>query len=227
MPEPLPAQQTPGWSYLDDHLWHTCEIVADVLGGTVAQRPLLATRAPLAPGERALAVGPATRLTWRAFGNGSYTSSQVVAFGSPAFVIGSLLGNAVGNSVRRRQAARDAQPRWVVDGGGELTVTPRKAHFAGQNTSNELNYTGLDSIDLVGPDMVETSFISTVGRPCTLRLQTLWASLIFVLAALEAFPSHPRLLARGWLPLGFEQRCAAMGRPCKPAAEIAARSRTR
>lgn len=217
----------PGWSPLDDHLWYTCEILADVIQGTVGQRPLLATRAPLSAGDRALAVGPANRYTWRALGNGSYNRSQVVAFGSPAFVVGSLLRNAMGNSSRRRQAARDAQPRWVLDGGGELTVTPRKAYFAHPNAWLDLNWSGLSSIDLVDPDLLEASFHNTAGGgQVTVRLQTLWASLIFVLAALDAFPGHPRLLSRGWLPPDFEQRCAALGWPCQPVARLAVGSQT-
>lgn len=109
---------TPAWSFLDDHLWHSCEIVADLLADGLARRPLIATTARLERDDRALAVGPGQRSTWRAPGDGRYQHNSVVAVGNPTFVIGSLLGSAIGNAARRRQAARDARPRWVVDGPG-------------------------------------------------------------------------------------------------------------
>ncbi|UFQ19645.1 MULTISPECIES: hypothetical protein [Streptomyces] len=67
--------------------------------------------ARLAPGELSVAVGPASRSTWRAVGDGSYRHSSVLAVGQPAFVIGSPVGSALGNAARRRQAAADARQR--------------------------------------------------------------------------------------------------------------------
>ncbi|MFI9723853.1 hypothetical protein ACIHFE_30055 [Streptomyces sp. NPDC052396] len=209
------------WSPLDEYLWHSCDILADVLEGRLSQRPLVATTAPLDRGEQALAVGPGQRLTWRAAGDGSYSHSGVVAFGSPAFVIGSLVGSALGNSARRRQAALDAQPRWVWEGAGEVTLTTRGAYFAHPQARLVLYWHSLDAIDLAAADVFQTSFVSTREHYCSVRLHTPWASLMFALAAVTAFPAHPRLLSRGWLPPDFEHRCAAIGRPCRPAAQLA------
>ncbi|WP_406457891.1 hypothetical protein OH768_27315 [Streptomyces sp. NBC_01622] len=174
-------------------------------------------------GERALAVGPAQRQTWRALGNGSYTHTNAAAFGSPGFVIGSLAGSALGNAARRRQAARDAEPRWVVDGTGAVTLTLQKLHFA-HTAELDLDWGALNSIELAAPDVFQTSFVNTRGSHTTVRVQTPWASLAFVLAAITAFPAHPRLLTRGWLPPDFEERCARAGRPCRPAAQPALRA---
>ncbi|WP_282703422.1 hypothetical protein [Streptomyces sp. CC219B] len=210
------------WSQLDEYLWHTCDIIADLFEGRLAQRPLVATVARLEPGDRALAVGPAQRLTWRALGDGSYSHQSVVAFGQPAFVIGSMLGAAIGNSARRRAAADDATPRWVSDGSGEVTITTKKIYFGHPQNWLDLSWGGLDSIDLVAPEVFQTSFQNTNanGRQTTVQLRTPWASLLFVLAAITAFPAHPRLLGRGWLPPDFEERCAAIGRPCRPAVHL-------
>lgn len=210
------------WSSLDDHLWHSCEIVADLLMGGLARRPLVATTARLEHGDRALAVGPGQRSTWRALGNGRYQHNDVVAFGSPAFVIGSLVGAAVGNSTRRRRAARDAQPRWVVDGPGEVTITRQKLHFASSTSGLDLDWKALSAIDLISVASFQTSFVSTRGQQVTTMVHTPWASLAFAVAAITAFPAHPRLLNGGWLPPGFEQKCARFGRPCRPAAALAA-----
>ncbi|MDA5283888.1 hypothetical protein [Streptomyces sp. Isolate_45] len=214
-------ERQPGWSWLDEYLWVTCDIVADLAEGRLAQRPLVATTARLEPGERTLAVGPATCLTWRSLGNGSYTHESVAAFGSPALVLLSMAGSALGNSSRRRAAAQAAQPRWVMDGSGEITVTTRKVYFGYPRGSFSLYWGGLEAIDLVAPEVFQTSYRSIRdGRQTTIRLQTPWASLLFVLAATAGFPAHPRLLGQGWLPLDFERRCIRFGRPFRPASRL-------
>ncbi|MGW1785204.1 hypothetical protein ACWCQQ_39845 [Streptomyces sp. NPDC002143] len=214
-------EQRPGWSWLDEYLWCSCDIIADLAEGRLERRPSVATVARLEPGERALAVGPAQRVTWRALGDGRYRHHNVFAFGSPAFVLGSIATSALGNSARRRAAANDAQPRWVVDGSGEITVTTRKVSFGHPKCPLDLAWGGLDTIDLVAPEVFETSFRNIHnGQQTTVQLHTPWASLLFVLAAVTAFPAHPRLLGRGWLPPDFERRCADMGRPCRPAAGL-------
>ncbi|MEV7416654.1 hypothetical protein [Streptomyces sp. NPDC089919] len=214
--QPAPPAHAP-WTALDDHLLYTCGVVYDLMQGRLAERRPVPTMARLVPGELSLAVGPAARLTWRALGDGSYQHSSVMAFGSTAFVVGSLAGSALGNAARRNAAAADAQPRWVHDGTGELTVTNRRAYFGHPQSFLDLNWTGLDTIDLVAPDVFQCSFQNThAGGYSTIQVHSMWASLVFVLAAHVAFPAHPRLLARGWLPPDFEARCAAVGAVCPP-----------
>ncbi|MGW6535483.1 hypothetical protein ACWGBV_01710 [Streptomyces sp. NPDC055051] len=219
---PAPADQPP-WTQFDEYLWHTCEIVADVVQGQLDRRPLVATVAPLPPGDLALVTGPAQSFKWMALGDGSYHHTQIAAAGSSAFVIGSLLGNAAGNSSRRAAAARDAQPRWVAGDPGEVTVSRMGAfiiHPVKPADSVLLYWSGLRSIDLVAPDVFHTHLVTTDGAQVAMRIATPWASLMFALAALTRFPAHPRLLERGWLPPGFEQRSAALGRPCRPATDL-------
>lgn len=220
---PPPRQgDRPAWSALDDYLWHSCDIVADLLTGGLAQRPLIATTARLEHDDRALAVGPGQRSTYRALGDGRYQQNNVVAVGNPAFVIASLLGSAVGNTARRRQAARNAQPRWVFDGAGEVTITRQKLHLASSTIGLDLDWRALSTIDLVSADAFQTSFVNTRGQQVTTMVHTPWASLAFAVAAITAFPAHPRLLSGGWIPPGFEQKCARFGRACRPAATLAA-----
>ncbi|WP_238697283.1 hypothetical protein [Streptomyces sp. E2N166] len=111
----------------------------------------------------------------------------------------------------------------MVDGIGEVTLTLQRLHFA-HAAGLDLDWRALSSIELAAPDVFQTSFIDTRGSQTTVRVQTPWASLAFALAAITAFPAHPRLLNRGWLPPDFEQRCARVGRPCRPAAHLALRS---
>lgn len=119
------------WTALDDHLLYTCHVVHEVAEGRIGNCTPVPTRARLGPGEMPLAVGPAVRSSWRGLGDGTYTHGSMLAFGGPAFVVGSLVGSALGNAARRRRAAADAQPRWVTEGPGELTVTDRRACFGG------------------------------------------------------------------------------------------------
>ncbi|MEU1816533.1 hypothetical protein ABZ543_15225 [Streptomyces roseifaciens] len=213
----------PVWSPLDDYLWHTCDILADLVEGRLDRRPLIATTASMAHGDRALAVGPGQRVTWRALGDGSYLHEGGFAFGRPGFVLASVAATAVTNSVRRSRAARDAQPRWVVDGPGEVTVSVRGMHFAHPTSWLDLYWNGPNgwrAIDLVAPDVFQATFVSDRGEQITTRVHSPWASLMFVLSARASFPAHPRLLGGGWLPPDFEHRCALMERPCRPAARL-------
>ncbi|MEV7523751.1 hypothetical protein [Streptomyces sp. NPDC091371] len=207
----------PAWTAFDDHLLYTVRVVHDLMQGRLSERRPVPSAARLAPGELSLAVGPASRFTWRALGNGTYQHNSVVAFGGPAFVIGSMVGSALGNAARRNRAAADAQPRWVADGSGELTVTNRRAYFGQTQRFLDLNWSGLHAVDLVGPEVFQCSFQDVYGGGhCTVQLHSMWASLMFALAAHVAFPAHPRLLSGGWLPPDFEARCAAIGADCPP-----------
>ncbi|QES59020.1 hypothetical protein DEJ51_17680 [Streptomyces venezuelae] len=103
----------------------------------------------------------------------------------------------------------------MADGPGELTVTNRRAYFGQTARPLDLNWSGLQSVDLVGPDVFRCSFQDANGGGyCTVQLHSMWASLMFALAAHVAFPAHPRLLSGGWLPPDFEARCAAVGADC-------------
>ncbi|MBO0657251.1 hypothetical protein J1792_32425 [Streptomyces triculaminicus] len=207
---------------MDEYLWHTCDILADLVEGRLDRRPLIASTARLGYGDRVLAVGPGQRVSWRALGDGSYVHEGGFAVGSPAFVLASMAATALTNSSRRNQAWRNAQPRWVVDGTSEITISVQ-GMFSAHPTSALGFYwqsDGWREIDLVGPDVFQTSFVDTRGQYSTVRIHTPWASLIFALVARASFPAHPRLLGRSWLPPDFEERCARMGRPCRPAAKL-------
>ncbi|MQY15227.1 hypothetical protein SRB5_54060 [Streptomyces sp. RB5] len=217
------------WTQLDEYLWHTCDILADLIEDRLDQRALVPTFARVDAGDRVLASGPAQRLTWRGYGNGSYTHSNVMALGGPAFVIGTMVGNAIGNNARKRAAENAAQPRWIPDGVGEVSITTRKVYFGHPETWLDLHWDSLDQIDLIAPEFFQTTFRnSNAGnQSLSVQIHSPWASLIFVLAALTSFPAHPRLLGHGWLPPDFESRCTAMGRPCRPAPGLVIERATR
>ncbi|MCF2532049.1 hypothetical protein [Yinghuangia soli] len=218
-----PQQPDPAaaWLPIDDYLWHTCDIVADIVEGRVDRRPRMASMARLQPGERVLACGPAQRFTLRQAGDGSYRHQGGFAFGSPAFVAGAVAVNAMGNAARRRQAAQDMVPRWMPDGGGEATITEQGVYLAHPISPLTLGFTGLDAIDLPTLDAFEGRFRDVhSGHYISIRLHSPWAPLMFVLGALAAFPAHPRLLGGAWLPPGFLYKCAVYGRPVRPVPDV-------
>jgi hypothetical protein len=224
----LPAQREnlPPWTPLDDFLLFTCDVVADVATGRADRRPPVPSVIRLNPGEHALAMGPAERFTMRAPGDGSYTQSSTFAFGSPTFVAGALAANAIGNSVRRNNAARGLIPRWMPDGFGDITITDKHVQLIHPVAPLSLYWNGLDAIELPAPGVFQASFQDIHGHGfMSIRLHTPWASLIFALAAIDSFPAHPRLLSGSWLPPYFEQHCAAHGRYCRPAARMAVEKR--
>ncbi|QNE79267.1 hypothetical protein F0344_16545 [Streptomyces finlayi] len=103
-----------------------------------------------------------------------------------------------------------------------MTITCQKLHFASSAGGLDLDWKALSTIDLVSVATFQTSFVNTHGQRVKTMVHTPWASLAFAVAAITAFPAHPRLLSGGWLPPGFEQKCARFGRPCRPAATLAA-----
>ncbi|MFI9206050.1 hypothetical protein [Streptomyces sp. NPDC053048] len=210
------------WSVLDEHLWHSCDILADLVEGRLDRRPPIATTARIQRGDRVLAVGPAQRASWRALGDGSYVQESGFVVGRPAFVLAGVAATAIANSARRNRAARDAQPRWVLDGPGEVTISVYGMYFAHPTSPLGLYWDsdGWRAIDLVAPDAFQASFVDTRGQHVTVRVHSPWASLMFALAARSSFPAHPRLLGRSWLPPEFEEHCARAGRPCRPAARL-------
>lgn len=215
------SQPADGWTQNDEFLWHTCDIVADVVTGQADRRPLVASTARIAAGERALATGTGDQYRLRAVGNGRYRSTGVAAVGRPGFVVGALALNALSNASRRKRAQADTVPRWVHDGGGELTITQMSAYLVHPRNPLSLGFTGLDQIDLPEPGVFEARYHDMYGKGyMTVRVTTAWASLMFALAALAAFPAHPRLLGGTWLPPEFEARCNQFGRPVRPAQRL-------
>ena len=203
------------WTVLEDCLLSACRIVNGLVHGRLDTRPLVPTTVRLESGERVLAAGPAELYSWRALGDGSYVHEGMQVFGGLGFLLLSVLGSALVNAIRRRQAEADAESRWVAEEGAMATITDRRVCFRGPDTALDVGWDALDMVELVASDVVELSFDDIRhGDYRTLRVRSEWAALMFAIAAHTAFPAHPRLLSGGWLPPGFEERCAAIGRWC-------------
>ncbi|MCC3762139.1 hypothetical protein K3N28_03510 [Glycomyces sp. TRM65418] len=202
------------WTVYDAHLHYTCAAVQDLRQTGLQGWNPVPTMARTDPGEFPLAEGPATPMYYQAAGDGSYQQSGMFAFGSAGFVAGMFAVNAVANSAARRKAQADLQRRWMPAPPGVVMVSQTRALFWNPNENYSLYWDGLDMIDLTGPDSVMFRYKGVdTGLDTVVQFQTLWAVLIFALACHAAFPNHPRWRSGEWLPVGFEDRCAAAGHP--------------
>lgn len=120
------------WTTRDDVLQYTCALAGELARGgpMVSAREVAAPFPPTLGEEQPLwAAGPFTLHEWRAPGDGSWQSNQMVAFGTGAvgagLVIGSLIGGAIANSRARREAQAAAVPRWMPIGQGVLYLSHR------------------------------------------------------------------------------------------------------
>ncbi|MFC6013731.1 hypothetical protein [Nocardia lasii] len=203
-----------GWTWFDDYLLYTCG-VADLLArGEVALIPHTATRVRIEPGEVGLAEGAVNWYTWRAGGDGGRTTARLPVVGPPPIALAAQLGNAVADRTRRQQAAAAARPRWVYERAGSVMISDRRLHLANPDRSFSLYWSALESIDLTAPDRVGCRFPDREGTLQQIQVQTPWAALIFVTAALRHFPHHPVLKSGTWLPSGFEDKCHLAGKKC-------------
>lgn len=202
-----------GWTWFDDYLLYTCG-VADLLARGQADRiPSSGTRIRTEPGETCLAEGAVHWFIWRAPGDGRWTRNQVYAAGLP-FTAAAHLGNALINHTRRTRAEAAARPRWIAEPAGSVMVSQRRLHLSNPDRSFSLHWSALETIDLTGPDRVVCRFPDRQGTLQQILIQSPWAVLIFVTAALQHFPRHPLLQTGAWLPAGFEEKCHLAGKRC-------------
>jgi hypothetical protein len=200
------------WTALDDHLHYTCAVVGDLRRDGLATRRPVPTMMRLGHGELPVAEGPSGVAYFQAAGDGSYTQSSAFAFGSTGFVVGMLAVNAISNHAARKRAEADLQLRWMAGTPGSVMVSSTRVHFWSAQESFSLWWSGLDMIDLDGPDAVVFRYEATDGSERIVRFQTYWSALIFALAAYDSFPAHPRWVSGDWLPRGFEEHCQAHGK---------------
>ena len=73
----------------------------------------------------------------------------------------------------------------------------------------------MTSASMVAPESIHFSGQSSTG-PVSYLVSSEWAELIFVLWALVRHPSHPQLIAAGWLPPGWIDHANRHGQPVAP-----------
>ena len=220
-----------GWESLtgpDAALWHTCAMAAARAAGRTPHPPV-AVSPPVRPGlgdgaadgdgEVMLAAGPFTRYVLAA-GDATYQKSSAFFFATGAVGLAATaavaVGQAWGNSRRKRRAERAARPRWDEAGGGLLTVSTHGFYLSGPHGVSPWPWAAVDTCEVGRRGLVDLTGRSTTG-PVRWLLETDWAELVFAMWALDRHPGHPRLADGAWLPPGWLERVAArVGPPAQP-----------
>src|SRR3954447_12327914 len=204
-----------GWTDRDSALWHTCEIAADLSQRRVPEPRLrVVSNFPprLGADERYWAAGPFALHEQRPFGDGSYThdSGFFLATGRAGLTATAAVAafRAAGNARRRRQAERDAIPRWTQIDCGTVYLSRYGIHLNSPVGVFPWAWSSITAAQMIAPAAVHIFADSTRG-PVSWILQSDWAELFFVAWALTCHPQHPQLVTGTWLPPGWLQRCAA------------------
>ncbi|PRY62134.1 hypothetical protein [Glycomyces artemisiae] len=212
--EPAGGQTAAEWTQYDSHLHYACAVVQGLRRNGLSDWRPVPTLVRTDPGELPVADGQATPMYFQAAGDGSYSTSGMFAFGSVGFVAGALAVNAIANNAAKRRAQADLQRRWMPGPPGSIMVSTTRVMFWSHTEQYSIYWSGLDMIDLTGPDTVVFRYRGNdTGADTIVQFQTMSAVLIFALAAHDSFPNHPRWLSGGWLPIGFEDHCDACGYP--------------
>ncbi|GAA5771585.1 hypothetical protein Aros01_08124 [Streptosporangium roseum] len=210
-------------------VWETCKIVDAWTDVGTAKMPVIPTRLRLANREHVFIPESAGEVRyWGAPGDGTYRRADytdAIGISSMNDVKYAQFGLALTNHWREKRARADAQPRWMrrgTPGAEALIITNQRVHVdLGDTHHIDFRYHVFTTIDLPGYTTFHVTLPSTTGQQLTYRLETVWAPLIFIMAAMRFFRSHPLLLNGQWLPSGIEQYLETLGHPCPPARQYA------
>ena len=103
----MPPIGPDAWSYEDDALFYTAQVLAGLLAG-VPPQPIPRTIALMSPTENLVASGPFSRLLFGTSGDGRYSVMRTRK-GSSAFTVGFSM---IHNEIRRQGAKRATTPQW-------------------------------------------------------------------------------------------------------------------
>lgn len=104
---------------------HQAKAVAEALKDGRALPEIRVFGPVLYSGERVFFDGPATYAR-KYGGDGSYTTTNVVALGNPSFIVGSMAASGLINGQRKARARRDATPRWRDEQRVRLVTTSHR-----------------------------------------------------------------------------------------------------
>ncbi|GGK50178.1 hypothetical protein [Nocardia camponoti] len=133
----------------------------------------------------------AVRLTWAAAQAAHYASAAAAA-----------------------EQRRSMDARWIPEPAGSVTVTTDRFHLSNSHRSSPIPLADVERVELTRPDRLRCDFTDAAGTLHHLEIASPLAATMFLVAAHAHFPHHPQLLSGVWLPAGFEDRCAVVGKPC-------------
>ena len=217
------------WTFRDAALWHTIDAVHAALEGDLTRLQRVPVPFALQSGrsaERTVASAPFRLWSWQSLGDGSYYHDQSVYFasgrGALGFTLGAMAGRAVGNSRRSRQAAQDAQPRWVPIEQGQLTVSDFGFYLHTAQSVLWWNWESITLAQLTAPGTVQIHGNSLTG-PVNWQLVSDVAELVLCYWALVRSRHHPQLLSGTWIPVDWVQKTVRTWGDIHPVHEIVLR----
>lgn len=202
----LPSQNADAWTPRDEALVRTLSAVQAVLNNNLSSGPRVLVPFALRSGhpeEHTVADSPYRLWVWQAVGDGSYIRDQSIFFatgrGATGFMVGSMAGQMLANSSRANQAARDAQPRWVLNTHGQITVSDYGFYLHTSASVSWWPWGDISLMELTAPATVQMLGQSTTG-PVRLQIDSNLAELLFCFWALACNPQHPQFTSGTWIP---------------------------
>ena len=194
---------TDTWTQHDTALWHTLDILAMSLTGTLGQRPAVPTSfAPAwGPAETILAQGPYELMLFTAADGGSFLIGGTGGLG-----LALLAGSAIYSASRRTE-------KWRQVDHGQLSASTHGFYLASTVGLRPWSWDGIDAVTVAGPRAVYLQGRSDQGAQVCWGVRSDWAELLFVLWALARHRQAPQLLNGAWLPPGWTARAAHHGYP--------------
>lgn len=191
----------------------TCQVIHDIRNGRV---PGIRTQTMfrLPQGVIAFLSGPCQVLELRAAGDGSYSTSSTLVWGTGLVglaALGATAAVSAGNNARARQAAaQNAQVAFRPQFEANLYVTNTGWIFHTGQGVLTWQHGDVDAMHVIGPNAVVLQGKSDRG-PITWQLLSPFAELVFVLWALDQHPDHPQLMDGSWLQPGWLDHAHRMG----------------
>lgn len=211
------THQDPIWDERDEALWATAEIGLLLAQNRIGERQPAGTpfALTLAPGEERVYTFSSFALhEYRAPGDGNYihNAGTVLAVGRGAvpFMLGAAVGQAMGNSSRRKRAAAMTQPQWMQIDGGTVSVGSHGFYLHTPMSLLAWGWGSISLMTLVGPGHVQIMGDSQNG-PVNWILQSNLAELVFLLWATVRHPEHEQLVKRVWLPQDWVDKLGKLG----------------
>jgi hypothetical protein len=186
-PSNLPS---PGWSYEDQALYYTANVLSGLLVG-VKPASIPRTIALMSPAENVVASGPFRREHFGVAGDGSYQFRKT-SKRSSALTAGYVMAR---NSASRYSAKQAATPKWRLLDNGTLHLSMEAFYFQSEHGLSPWSFQGVDYAHMVGRSALEFGGTADSGTSVQYRVYSRWSELGLILWSLARNIPHPQLLS--------------------------------
>ena len=185
----MPPIGPTAWTYEDDALFYTTQVLAGLLAG-VRPQPIPRTIALMSPTDNLVASGPFSRFFFGTSGDGSYSVMRT-SRGSSAFTVGFSM---IHNQIRKQGAKRAVTPQWRPLDQGLMHLSMDAFYFQADEGVLPFAYEGIDYAQMVARNIVEFGGTADSGNNVRYRVTSPWSEMSLVLWSLARKVPHPHLL---------------------------------